>query len=127
MSRTAVYSDLDMELSRQTDGDLNRQTELDAVINSLTNIVSTLQGSRRMLPEFAQDLWALLFEPVDETTSRLIGERILDAITFWDDRVNVTNLRIQPKYDDGRYDITLNFNIKSIKEDRTIDFVLYAQ
>ena len=127
MARTAVYSDLDIELDKQNDGDLKRDTELDSIVNSLTNIVATLQGSRRMIPEFAQDLWALLFEPIDEQTSRLIGERILDAIIFWDDRVNVTNLRINPKYDDNRYDITLSFNIKAIKEERSIDFVLFAQ
>lgn len=127
MARTAVYSDLDIELSKQTDGDLKRDTELDAVINSLTNIVATLQGSRRMLPQFAQDLWALLFEPIDDTTSRLIGERVLDAIRYWDNRVNVTNLRIQPRYEDNRYDITVSFDIKAIKEERSIDFILYAQ
>ena len=48
-----MYSDVDMELTRQTDGDVQKDTDTDAVINSLNNIIATLQGGRRMIPEFA--------------------------------------------------------------------------
>jgi phage baseplate assembly protein W len=132
MARTSVYSDVDIELSKQTDGDVTKETNLDAIINSLTNIVATMQGSRRMLPEFAQDLWNLLFEPLDDETARQIGERLLEAVRIWDNRVEVTLINMSPDYDQNTYKCSMNFRIKTIRQEveeteQTIDFVLYAQ
>lgn len=125
--RNSTYSDLDLELTKATDGDITRDTDINAIINSLNNIVSTLQGSRRMLPEFAQDIWNLLFEPLDEDTARMIGERLLEAIQVWEDRVDVTLVDMTPMYDDNRYNVQVSFTIKPIEEILTIDFVLFAQ
>ena len=125
--RTSVYSDIDLELSKQTDGDFTKDTEINAVINSLQNIISTLQGSRRMLPEFAMDIQNLLFEPLDERTAKMIGNRIVLAIETWDTRVEIVELNIVTNFDQNLYEMTLNFLIRPIEEVRTIEFVLIAQ
>lgn len=125
--RTSTYSDLDMELTKATDGDITRDKDIDAIINSLNNIVATLQGSRRMIPEFAQELWNLLFEPLDEDTARLIGEQIIEAIEIWEDRVTITVINITPDYDSNRYDLSMEFLIKPVSEIFAVDFVLFAQ
>lgn len=127
MARTTVYSDIDIELTKQTDGDIKKDTEVDAVINSLQNIISTLQGSRRMLPEFALDIQNLLFDPLDERTARMIGDRIVLAIETWDTRIEIIQLNIDVDYDDSLYRMSLDFQIKPIEEVTTIDFVLIAQ
>ena len=126
-SRTSVYSDLDLELTRQTDGDVKKDTEIDAVVNSLQNIISTLQGSRRMLPEFALDIQRLLFEPLDERTAKQIGNKIVTAIELWETRVEIIQLNVTTDYDANLYRMTLNFRIKPIEEIRAIEFVLIAQ
>ena len=123
----AMYSDLDMELTRQTDGDVQKDIDEQAIVNSLNNIISTLQGSRRMLPEFAQDVWSLLFEPLDEDTARMIAERILEAIRIWEDRVEVVYVDIDTDYDANLYNLTVSFKIKPFEEIKVIDFVLYTQ
>ena len=112
MARTAVYSDVDIGFTQQTDGDIKRVVEIDAIKNSLNNIVSTMQGSRRMIPEFAILLHEVLFDPMDEDTARIIGERILEGIEFWDDRIEITGIKIEPKYDINEYRINLSFKIK---------------
>ena len=126
--RTATWSDVDGQYGRQTDGDIKRMTDVDAVINSLNNIVATLKGTRRMLPEFAQDIYNLLFEPMDDTTARSIAEQILDGIKAWEDRVDVTRIDITPDYDGNLYRFSMSFAIKQLPEEqKTIDFVLYTQ
>ncbi len=125
--RSSVYSDVDMRLSKQTDGDIQRDNDVDAIINSLNNIVATMQGSRRMIPEFAQDIWALLFEPLDTETARMIGERLLEAIQVWEDRVEVTRIDINPDYDNNLFSLRMNFKIKTVEEEETIEFVLFSQ
>jgi phage baseplate assembly protein W len=125
--RTAVYSDVDMELKRQNDGDIQRDIELHAVINSLENIISTIQGSRRMLPEFAMDIHKMLFEPLDDKTANMIGKRIIYAIQTWDNRVEIVKLDVDVNYDQNLYNMTLSFQIKPINEIISIDFILVAQ
>lgn len=126
--RTATWSDVDGNFSRQNDGDIKRMTDVDAVINSLNNIVSTLKGTRRMLPEFAQNIHNLLFEPMDDTTARDIAEEILEGIKSWEDRVKVTRIDITPDYGNGLYRFRMSFGIKAMPESqKEIDFVLYTQ
>jgi len=127
--RSAVYSDIDIELSMQTDGDVLREIESDSIINSLTNIINTMQGTRRMLPDFASTSQKLLFEPIDENTSKLIRNRLLDSIYRWEDRVEIEVLYIEPIYDQNMYKCLLKFKIKDFPEQTglvTLRFVLRA-
>jgi phage baseplate assembly protein W len=126
---TAIYSDIDIELSMQTDGDITRDIEENAIINSLTNIINTMQGTRRMLPTFASTSQKLLFEPIDENTSNLIRNRLVDSIYRWEDRVIVDVLYINPYHDQNMYKCLLKFKIKDFPDQIgsiSIRFVLRA-
>ncbi len=121
------YSDIDIFLEKQTDGDIQRDTDYDAIKNSLWNIISTIQGSRRMLPTFAMDIHKLLFEPIDAITADLIGNRLIDSIEVWDDRVTIDGLEIEPVYDDNMYRCRMRFQIlglESPQDSYTIKFIL---
>ena len=65
MTTRVYWSDADDSLTRQSDGDVQRDNDVDAIFNSLTNIILTVQGERRMLPTFASNVTKLLFEPID--------------------------------------------------------------
>lgn len=119
-----IYSDLDMEMTKQTDGDITKVTDVYAVVNSLTNIINTLQGSRRMLPEFGGDIQTLLFDPIDDVTAQLIGERIIEGIEYWEDRVEALGMDIEPNYDSGEYICRLDIRIKTTGSIESLDFIL---
>jgi len=120
----AIYSDFDAELEIQQDGDILKDLENEAIRNSLINIINTRQGSRRMLPEFAVALMDVLFEPMDDTTAREIGNRIFGAIELWDDRVIVEVLNVNQNFDKGHYEITLDFRLKTSRKIETVNFIL---
>jgi phage baseplate assembly protein W len=105
-----------------------KDTDYDAIKNSLENIISTIQGSRRMLPTFAMDIHKLLFEPIDEITADLIGNRLVESIEVWDDRVLIDGLEIEPKYDDNMYKCRMKFQILGLEtpdsDPLTINFIL---
>ena len=122
----AIYTDLDLDLTLKQNGDITSFEEIDAVISSLKNILNTMQGSRRMLPTFAQRIYSLLFEPVDRTTAHNIAENFLQGITIWDSRIKVTNITIRPDEENNRYDISLTFYIKEIQYEHTITHILFA-
>ena len=98
------------EMRRKNNGDIVDMVNGDAIVNSLTNIFQTIQGGRRMLPEFALPIYNLLFEPIDFTAGRL-GEMIWDAITRWETRIVVEGLDIVADPDNGLYEINLNYYV----------------
>ena len=124
MAISVFYSDVDDKLLAQSDGDITRDTEFDAVINSLRNIFNTRPGSRRMLPEFAVDIWGILFEPMDEDTAYKIGRDFANSIEVWDDRVTVQNVHVHANYDSNQYEVKLTFTIESTKTEQTVNFIL---
>lgn len=124
MTQTIFYSDYDGNFSRQNDGDVKKNVDLDAIINSLNNIILTKQGERRMLPTFASNIRHLLFEPIDEITARRIAEELIDSIRVWENRISITRFDIEPLYDDNSYKCRLNFAIVGSDQVESIDFIL---
>jgi phage baseplate assembly protein W len=120
-----IYSDIDLELTQQADGDITKDTEFNAIENSIANIVATFQGSRRMIPEFAIGIYNLLFEPMDNLSSNRLGSDILEAIKQWDDRVVVKNIHVNANYDLGQYEIKITYNINCLSEEtHEVDYVI---
>lgn len=105
------WKDIDIEFRPKNNGDIIDMKNEHAIGNSLANIFQTLQGSRRMLPEFALPIQNLLFEPIDEMTSRRLGEMIWDAIERWETRIVVEGLDIIADEDNNLYEINLNYYI----------------
>jgi phage baseplate assembly protein W len=119
-----TYSDIDMSLEQQSDGDILRDTDIEAVKNALINIINTRQGSRRMLPEFAVNIYDLLFEPMDDTTAYDIGSRIFGAIESWDDRVIIENVNVHQNADKNQYEVTVDFRIQTSQVVETVNIIL---
>lgn len=124
MADRVFYSDYDGSFTRASDGDVTRDTDVQAILNSLSNIILTFQGERRMLPTFAANIAYLLFEPIDEITARLIAENLIESIRVWEDRINITGFDIEPLYDQNSYRCRLNFTIVGSDVVETVDFIL---
>jgi phage baseplate assembly protein W len=118
------YSDYDGNFTKQADGDVQRDEDVDAIFNSIYNIVLTTQGERRMLPTFASKIKSLLFEPIDEVSARTIAESLLDAIRIWENRIDITGFDIEPRYDENLYRCRLKYTIETSDDVETIDFIL---
>lgn len=124
VDQSFFWSDIDENYSKQSDGDMQKDTDVAAILNSLRNIILTIQGQRRMLPTFATNIWGLLFEPIDETTARLIAEGLLESIRIWETRIEVTGFDIEPIPDQNFYRCRLKFTIIGREQTETIDFIL---
>lgn len=120
----SVWSDIDINLTKQNDGDVTKNIEFDAITNSIYNIINTTQGSRRMLQPFASNIKGLLFEPIDAITAELLAEKVLEGIQYWEDRVEVTKFDIKPMYDQNLYNCRITVNIKDSNKTKDISFIL---
>jgi len=108
-----MWVDLDMEMRKKANGDIADMRENSAIENSLGNIWKTLSGSRRMLYSFASPTWGVLFEQIDEITSRELGRMLLKSIERWEDRIKVENLHIDADPDNNQYVVQLTYTVIS--------------
>lgn len=122
-----MWKDIDIELTKRQDGDILDKEDVDAVKNSLTNIFSTFQGSRRMLPEFALPIYKFLFEPMDEDTAREIGYLLLDTIIRWEDRLIIDKIKVIANFDQQQYEVFLTFRLKNSDTTETFEDILKIQ
>lgn len=120
-----VYTDLNIKLIRDVKtSDITMDVEIEAIKNSIRNILQCKKMERRMLPDFGTMLERLLFEPIDNDTSNQIGEIILNELTFWEPRISINNINIQPDEDNLLYNISISYTILSISKNDNIEFSL---
>lgn len=119
-----VYTDLDLTFKQSNDGDIASFKESGAIKSSLLNILSTMQGSRRYLPEFALPIYNLLFEPLDEITAKKIGEEILTSINIWEDRIIIDEIFVLVNENSHQYEVSLKYYIKETDEIQQVDYIL---
>ncbi len=113
-----TWADIDINLEKQHNGDIKKDINIDAIINSITNIFQTFQGSRRMIPSFAMPTYGVLFEQIDDTTLDNLKHLMLSAIDMWEDRIYIKKLDVTPNYDNHQLDINLDFRLKHDVEDK---------
>lgn len=104
-----------------------KSINIQSVIDSIKNILSTTPGERLNNPTFGSNLENYLFQPIDEVTAFGILTHIVYSINRWDDRVliDMASSVVTPYPDDNKYDVSLVCSIKGFeKELINVDFTL---
>lgn len=93
--------------------------DVEAVYQSLINILNTPTGVRFFNPEFGSDIEPLLFEPVDDITAMEIRHNLVLAVQRWDPRLELdyNKTQIIPSEDQNRYDVLLAFILRGVSKE----------
>ena len=62
---------------------------------SIWLILSTAPGERKMLPDFGCGIHDLVFEPTTAALRTMLQERVRDAVTRWEPRVDLLDVRVE--------------------------------
>lgn len=114
-----AYTDIDLELNKQKNADIQTLTDLEAIKANLINISKTMQGSRRMRPNFCFGPNNFLAEQMTEQVSADIGNALVESINQFEDRIIITNVNVAGNLQTGAYNITLSYKIKSFGSQST--------
>lgn len=124
-SKSPVYVDLhlDLELNQNIgvglktsqSTDIVTDTDIQAIRNSLKNIFTTKKGQMLLSPDFGTNLEQFLFEPVNDTYAKVIGNAILNGIENYEPRINVLSVNVIQDPENSLYKITLIYEFINIK------------
>lgn len=102
-----TYRDFSLEFATHpVTGDLVMKTDIDAIIQSVKNLVLTSAGEFLWAPLMGGGVGDLLFEPNDNMMRMQLYDRIKTTIERYEPRVDLVNLDIQ-KFENG-YGIYIN-------------------
>lgn len=120
-----LYKDIDMAFTKNAlSGDINKKLDVNAVKQSIMNLLLTKPYERPFHPELGSRLYTALFEQMrpgmEQSLSRMVEQQILN----FEPRVDILNIQVTPDYDDNSYDVSIRFLVKGINEPQDLSLSL---
>jgi len=114
VAREVSYTDIDFGFrANPITGDIALKRDVEAVKQSVVNILSTNRGERPFDPDFGANIRNQLFENFDPIVKQLIDDDIRSALRNYEPRVRVLNVNVDARPDQNSIDISVEFEIQS--------------
>jgi phage baseplate assembly protein W len=119
------YADLALSfLKHPGTGDIRPLNDLDAVKQSVKNLVLTNFGERPFHPEIGGNVTSYLFENANGLTSFAIEEEIKKVITEHEPRVNGVTIKVQDNMDANAFIVHMQYNVLALNVEVQSSFYL---
>lgn len=120
-----LYSDFLVNLNFHPDNkQLMRNTNEEAVIRSIRNLLLTNKYERLFQPSIGSNIQKLLFEPISPQTQVGIVNQVRETIENFEPRAKLIDVIASPYVDQNAYVITIIFFITTIENAITINIPL---
>ena len=125
ITNNRVYSDLDLKFNQHpVYKDIVPLSDIDAVKQSVRNILFTNKGERLFQPSIGSGVFDLLFEHADPLTFQAVRDNIKDILGILEPRINQIQVQIEDNIDRNEIAVTVNFNIAGVANNQSVDFYL---
>jgi phage baseplate assembly protein W len=122
---TKKYSDIDLSfVPHPVTGDVTILRDEDAVKRTLRNLMFMGKFDRPFEPDLGANLKQLLFENITPLTEKAIDMQIRGAISRYEPRVTIIDLKVEARTDENGYEVTLTFVVDAISAIETISTFL---
>lgn len=112
---TRIYTDIDMSFARHPmTGDIAIRADMNAVQQSLQNLMMTGYYERLFHPEIGTPISRLLFEPLDPITGHAIKQGIEKLIQNFEPRVVLISLDVTTNAQEDGYQISLSYYVRGV-------------
>tara|TARA_B100001093_G_scaffold183921_1_gene176565 strand:- start:21082 stop:21480 length:399 start_codon:yes stop_codon:yes gene_type:complete len=124
-SNREIYSDFRNDFAiHPIRKDILKNTNENAVKQSIMNILQTSQGERLFQPTFGGDLRAYLFENVTPFTEKSIQNAIISTIENYEPRAGLIDVIVSANPDLNQYSVSVTFYVINKEEPIQLDFIL---
>jgi phage baseplate assembly protein W len=116
-TETYVYKDIKLDFAlgdikgqypankKKNTTDIQDNRDIEAIIQSVTNIFNTSPGQKLLNPYLGVNLSRYLFDPITVETGDLIARQILKGLAQQEPRINLTKLFISCNEDEHQYEV----------------------
>lgn len=107
-------------------GGMAMATEERDIARGIFLVLSTAKGERRMRPEFGCAIHDLVFAPNDATTHGLIRYHVMEALNWWEPRIDVVDVLVDTdEADPAQLLVTIRYTIKSTNAETSLVYPFY--
>ena len=125
LTQRAVYSDFFTDFDKHPiRNTLLRKTNVDAVKQSLRNLLLTDRGERLFQPKLGGHIRAMLFENITAQTFITMQEHIKDVIEAHEPRADVIDVVAAQTFNDHEVQVTIVFRVVNVQEPVTLELIL---
>lgn len=125
LTERVVYSDFFTDLDKHPIKDtLLRKTNVDAVKQSLRNLMLTDRGERLFQPNLGGHIRGMLFENITSQTFVTMQEHIRDVIEAHEPRADVIDVVVADTFNDHEIQVTIVFRVVNLQEPVTLELLL---
>jgi phage baseplate assembly protein W len=119
------YSDLDFiyKLNPNT-GDISTKKGINAIKQSVFNILRTNHGERPFNPFFGANLRSFMFENITNITAAAIASQVENALKNDEPRIEVLNVNVKTFPDNNDVQITVTIQIIATSEVTNVETTL---
>lgn len=125
VSKRKPYSDLDITLELNSRKDISPLEDIDAVKQSVRNLILTTFGERPFRPKLGSAVKGLLFEPADRISIAVLRKSINDVLVRNEPRIDNLTVQVKDESDENRYQVDIGFRVISLSEE--VDITVYLQ
>jgi hypothetical protein len=125
IATSSVYSDLDLLFPIHPNrDDITPLKDLEAVKQSVKNLVLTNFFERPFHPEIGGNVTSKLFEPADKFTAIEIRDEIKEVLKKYEPRVNGVNVEVFDNLDANAFIVNIAFNVIYLQVETEVSFNL---
>jgi|TARA_B100001250_G_scaffold29152_2_gene23891 phage baseplate assembly protein W len=122
---TRLYKDFDLAFGKNAiTGDINKKLDVNAVKQSMKNLILTELMERPFQPDLGSALAGLLFENATMFTTERIKVTIETLLENFERRAKINSIDVEPNIDNNRYDVSINFYVIGINEPQELEVKL---
>jgi phage baseplate assembly protein W len=100
----------------------------ESIRQSILLILGTAKGERVMRPTFGSGIHDLVFAPNDTATAALASYEVREAITEWEPRVEIMDIKVEPDIEEGnKLLIHLEYRVRATNNRFNLVYPFYLE
>ena len=112
---TRLYSDLALSFEKNVaTKDLIVKKDVEAVKQSVRNLILTNHYERPFHPEVGSSVSALLFEPMNPITANVLQRAVSEVIENFEPRARLVSVIASAQSDRNSYEVTISFYVVNV-------------
>ena len=107
-----VYRDIALSFEKNTaTNDVIVKQDIDAVKQSVRNLILTNHYERPFHPEIGSSVTAMLFEPMNPITANILQRTIGECIENFEPRARLVSINASAMIEQNAYEVTVSFYV----------------